>query len=123
LRHFFNFFGAFQYIDIFMFTCIAFIFGSLLEMAFIAYQDKRMAVRALRLQCRRGSVLGGMASLGSMLFFGGGGGDKKQPSSEKEANDVADAELVERCLITAAQPENLDPEQQDDEASEGIFIK
>lgn len=92
-------------------------------MAFIAYQDKRMAVRALRLQCRRGSVLGGMASLGSMLFFGGGGGDKKQPSSEKEANDVADAELVERCLITAAQPENLDPEQQDDEASEGIFIK
>lgn len=36
-----------QSIDYFMFTCIAYIFGSLLEMAFIAYRVRCILVHSL----------------------------------------------------------------------------
>ncbi|KAI1722146.1 neurotransmitter-gated ion-channel ligand binding domain-containing protein [Ditylenchus destructor] len=45
-------------IDLFMFTCIAYIFGSLLEMAFIAYQDKKMLMRSLRFNDGLSALLG-----------------------------------------------------------------
>uniref|UniRef100_A0A183BZH9 Neur_chan_LBD domain-containing protein n=1 Tax=Globodera pallida TaxID=36090 RepID=A0A183BZH9_GLOPA len=43
-------------IDYFMFVCIAFIFASLLEMAFIAYKDKKMVLHSLRMSLGIGSL-------------------------------------------------------------------
>ncbi|KAI6171576.1 Cation transporter family protein [Aphelenchoides bicaudatus] len=40
--------GIFNSIDYFMFTCIAFIFASTVELAFIAYQEKKIIMRRLK---------------------------------------------------------------------------
>uniref|UniRef100_A0A915DCH7 Neurotransmitter-gated ion-channel transmembrane domain-containing protein n=1 Tax=Ditylenchus dipsaci TaxID=166011 RepID=A0A915DCH7_9BILA len=87
-------------IDYFMFTCIAYIFGSLVEMAFITYQDKKMLMRSLRFDL-------GMSALFRWACFDNDASLKDRTDYDFDSTEKSEMETAETHKIPQYMSRNV----------------
>ncbi|KAL3077279.1 hypothetical protein niasHS_013268 [Heterodera schachtii] len=97
-------------IDYFMFVCIAFIFASLLEMAFIAYKDKKMVLRSLRMSLGIGSLF----NLAGLSTASVAEGEENEQIGRRMANSRRRSSSVKKQVEMARERDILGEEMMDE---------